>query len=151
VIPDRAMIGGTVRTLDEAVTGLFEQRIREVSELIARANRASAQIKFRRTYPPTINHASEAAFAAQVAADVVGPQLVTSDADPRMAAEDFAYMLREKPGAYLLLGYGSGGHRDAGHGAGPCMLHNASYDFNDELIPVGASFWVRLAERFLAR
>ena len=67
-----------------------------------------------------------------------------------MGAEDFAYMLMAKPGCYVFLGNGDGGHRAAGHGAGPCMLHNPSYDFNDDLIPLGATYWVRLAEKFLA-
>ena len=68
-----------------------------------------------------------------------------------MGAEDFSFLLRQCPGAYLLLGNGTAGsHRAAGHGAGPCTLHNASYDFNDELIPIGASYWVRLVERFLS-
>jgi len=150
VIPDRASIGGTVRTFDDEVTALFERRIREVAELTAQANGARAEIDFQRNYPPTVNHPREAQFAAQVSADVVGPSLVLTDADPRMAAEDFAFMLRQRPGAYLLLGSGDGSHRDTGHGAGPCTLHSASYDFNDELIPVGATFWVRLVERFLS-
>jgi len=68
-----------------------------------------------------------------------------------MGAEDFSFMLKAKPGCYLFLGNGDGGHRDGGHGLGPCMLHNPSYDFNDELIPVGATFFARLVERFLAR
>jgi hippurate hydrolase len=73
------------------------------------------------------------------------------DIEPAMTAEDFSFMLRERPGAYLWIGNGDGAHRESGHGAGPCMLHNASYDFNDDLIPLGATYWVRLAETFLAR
>ena len=67
-----------------------------------------------------------------------------------MGSEDFAYMLLARPGCYVGIGNGDGGHREAGHGAGPCTLHNPSYDFNDELIPIGATYWVRLAERYLA-
>jgi hippurate hydrolase len=67
-----------------------------------------------------------------------------------MGAEDFSYMLLERPGSYAFIGNGAGGHREMGHGAGPCTLHNASYDFNDEIIPIGATYWVRLAERFLS-
>jgi metal-dependent amidase/aminoacylase/carboxypeptidase family protein len=106
-------------------------------------------VDFRRTYPATVNHPREAEFAARVADDVVGANQVVRGAEPTMGAEDFAFMLRARPGAYLFIGNGDGSHRHAGHGAGPCMLHNASYDFNDELIPIGATFWVRLAEQFL--
>jgi amidohydrolase len=150
-IPDQAQIAGTVRTFDDAVTSLFETRIGQIARLTAQAHGCSAEVGFQRTYPPTVNHPREAQLAAQVATSVVGAALVTTDADPRMAAEDFAFMLQARPGAYLLLGHGAGDHRDPGHGAGPCTLHNASYDFNDELIPVGATFWVRLAETFLQR
>ena len=68
-----------------------------------------------------------------------------------MGAEDFSYMLQQRPGAYVIIGNGGGDHRDPGHGAGPCTLHNASYDFNDEILPLGASFFVRLAQRWLAQ
>jgi amidohydrolase len=149
VIPDVAKVGGTVRTFDDTVTDLIERRIRQVAELTAQAHGAQATVEFQRTYPATVNHADEAEFAARVAEGVAGPQGVVRDVDPTMGAEDFAFMLRAKPGAYLFLGNGEGTHRDAGHGAGPCTLHNASYDFNDELIPIGGTFWVRLAEEFL--
>jgi len=151
VIPDLATIGGTVRTFDDAVTDLFERRIRQVSEFTAQAHGASAALDFRRTYPATVNHPREAEFAAQVADGIVGVDHVVRGAEPSLGAEDFAFMLRARPGAYLFIGNGDGSHRGVGHGAGPCTLHNTSYDFNDELIPIGASFWVRLAERFLAR
>jgi len=149
VIPDVATVGGTVRTFDDTVTDLFERRIRQVAELTAQAHGAEAAVEFQRTYPPTVNHAGEAEFAARVAESVAGAQNVVRDVEPTMGAEDFAFMLQAKPGAYLFIGNGEGGHRDAGHGAGPCTLHNASYDFNDELIPIGGTFWVRLAEEFL--
>jgi metal-dependent amidase/aminoacylase/carboxypeptidase family protein len=82
--------------------------------------------------------------------NMVGEKNV-QQADPTMGAEDFSYYLLEKPGCYFLIGNGDGSHRISGHGAGPCMLHNPSYDFNDELIPVGGSMWVRLAEAWLNR
>jgi hippurate hydrolase len=82
--------------------------------------------------------------------EVVGAEKVDDSVEPTMGAEDFSFMLLAKPGCYAFLGNGEGGHRDAGHGAGPCMLHNASYDFNDELLPIGSTYWVRLAQRFLA-
>jgi metal-dependent amidase/aminoacylase/carboxypeptidase family protein len=81
----------------------------------------------------------------------VGPENVDDAVEPTMGAEDFSFMLLAKPGCYAFLGNGEGGHRDSGHGAGPCMLHNASYDFNDELLPIGSTYWVRLAQRFLAQ
>jgi hippurate hydrolase len=71
--------------------------------------------------------------------------------EPSMGAEDFAYMLQEKPGCYVFIGNGEGLHREEGHGLGPCNLHNPSYDFNDALLPIGASYWVKLAQTFLAR
>ena len=151
VIPDVARIGGTVRTFADRVTDLFELRIREIAEHTARAHGASATIQFQRTYPPTVNHPQEAQFAARVADGVVGTQNVVRDVAPTLGAEDFAFMLKARPGAYLFIGNGDGSHRGTGHGAGPCTLHNASYDFNDELIPIGGTFWVRLAEEFLRR
>ena len=150
VIPDLAKIGGTVRTFDDSVTDLFERRIRQIADLTAQAHGATAAVQFQRTYPPTVNHPAQAEFAARVADTIVGAGNVVRNVDPSMGAEDFSFMLRARPGAYLFIGNGDGAHRDAGHGAGPCTLHNASYDFNDELIPVGGTFWVRLAERFLA-
>jgi hippurate hydrolase len=81
--------------------------------------------------------------------DIVGDEHVIYPIEPTMGAEDFAFMLLERPGCYVFIGNGDGAHRDAGHGMGPCMLHNPSYDFNDELIPIGATLWTRLVERFL--
>jgi amidohydrolase len=149
VIPDLAKIGGTVRTFDDSVTDLFERRIRQIAELTAQAHGATAMVEFRRTYPPTVNHPDQAEFAARVADSIVGADNVVRNVDPSMGAEDFSFILRQRPGAYLFIGNGDGAHRDAGHGAGPCTLHNASYDFNDELIPVGGTFWIKLAEQFL--
>jgi amidohydrolase len=149
VIPDLAKIGGTVRTFDDSVTDLFERRIRQIADLTAQAHGATAAVQFQRTYPPTVNHPAQAEFAARVADTIVGASNVVRNVDPSMGAEDFSFMLKARPGAYLFIGNGDGAHRDAGHGAGPCTLHNASYDFNDELIPVGGTFWVRLAEQFL--
>jgi hippurate hydrolase len=153
VIPDTARIRGTVRTFDEGVTGMIEEGMRRIAESTAHAHRACARVRFDRNYPATVNHAREARFAATVADEVLGRDKVIRDIDPTMGAEDFAFMLQVRPGAYLFLGNGeaAGIHRSAGHGAGPCTLHNASYDFNDELIPIGASFWVRLVERFLTQ
>ena len=93
--------------------------------------------------------AAEAAFAREVMASIVGAENVMAQ-EPTMGAEDFAYMLQAKPGAYCFIANGDGSHREMGHGAGPCMLHNPSYDFNDDLIPLGATCWVQIAEQFLA-
>jgi hippurate hydrolase len=152
VIPDRALLAGTVRTFDDQVTGQIEAGMRRIAEGTAQAHQAQARVVFERGYPPTVNHPREAEFAAQVGEEVLGAPQVLRDAEPTMAGEDFAFMLLQRPGAYLFLGNGTaaGAHRDAGHGAGPCTLHNPSYDFNDELIPIGASYWVRLAERYLS-
>ncbi|HJV63969.1 MAG TPA: M20 aminoacylase family protein [Albitalea sp.] len=149
VIPDSCVMEGTVRTFTIEVLDLIERRMREISEHTAAAFGATCEFEFVRNYPPTINHPAETEFARRVMADVVGPENVL-EFEPTMGAEDFSYYLLDKPGAYFLIGNGDGSHRDGGHGMGPCMLHNPSYDFNDELIPLGATLWVRLAEQWLA-
>ncbi len=151
VVPDSALLAGTVRTFDDRVTDLIEERMLSIAQLTAQAHGARAELAFDRYYPPTVNHAEQSAFAADVAAEVVGEDNVMRAVEPTMGAEDFSFMLRARPGAYLWIGNGDGAHRSAGHGLGPCMLHNPSYDFNDDLLPLGATYWVRLAERFLAR
>ena len=154
VVPDSCEIQGTVRTFTTEVLDLIERRMRELSVHSCAAFGASCEFEFQRNYPPTINSAPEAAFAREVMLDLVGPELTLTQ-EPTMSAEDFAFMLLARPGAYLFLGNGDGGHRagyaGGGHDAGPCTLHNPHYDFNDELIPVGASFWVELARRWLGR
>jgi hippurate hydrolase len=151
VVPDRAWLGGTVRTFTVETLDLIEARMRKIAESTASAYDCQAEVCFHRNYPPTINDPAQTKFAAEVMAEVVGEQNVDSSVEPTMGAEDFSFMLLEKPGCYAFLGNGDGGHREHGHGEGPCMLHNASYDFNDALLSVGSSYWVRLAERFLAR
>ena len=111
---------------------------------------AEVDFKFKRNYPPLINHEKETQFAIQVMRDLVGSEQVNAQVEATMGAEDFAYMLQHKPGCYVFLGNGDGNHRSAGHGLGPCNLHNPSYDFNDDLLPIGASYWVRLVQSFLA-
>ncbi|GIL05695.1 MAG: hydrolase [Betaproteobacteria bacterium] len=151
VVPDVATIAGTVRTFSDAVTALVEERMKRIAQLTAEAHGAEAHVEFKWNYPPTVNHPAEAEFAASVMDDIVGAANVKRNYEPTMGSEDFAYMLKVKRGAYVFIGNGEGAHRAAGHGLGPCTLHNASYDFNDELIPLGATFWVRLVEKFLAR
>ena len=149
VIPDSCELQGTVRTFTLDVLDMVEQRMRQIAEHICAAFDVSCEFEFDRNYPPTINSPHEADFARKVMAGIVGETLVLPQ-EPTMGAEDFAYMLQAKPGAYCFIGNGDGVHREMGHGGGPCTLHNPSYDFNDELIPLGATYWVRLAEAWLA-
>ena len=150
VIPESCELQGTVRTFTLEVLDLIERRMKEVAEHTCAAFGVSCEFEFERNYPPTINHESETAFFRQVAADMVGANNV-QEFEPTMGAEDFSYFLQHKPGCYFLIGNGDGAHRSGGHGLGPCMLHNPSYDFNDDLIPLGATLWVRLAEAWLAQ
>lgn len=148
VIPDSCTLQGTVRTFSLPVLDQVEQRLRALSAGVAAAWGLRAEVDFVRNYPPTLNHPAPSAFARAVATDLLGAAQVLAQ-EPSMGAEDFAYMLQACPGAYAFLGNGDGGHRDLGHGGGPCTLHNASYDFNDAIIPTGAAYWVRLAQAWL--
>jgi amidohydrolase len=150
VVPDSCQLQGTVRTFTLEVLDMIEKRMRQVAEHVCAAHDATCEFRFVRNYPPTVNSRAEAEFARQVMASIVGEQNV-DEQEPTMGAEDFAFMLQAKPGAYCFIANGDGSHREMGHGAGPCMLHNPSYDFNDELIPLGATYWVRLAEAWLSR
>ena len=150
VVPDSCEIRGTVRTFTLEVLDLIEQRMKLVAEHTCAAFGAECEFEFHRNYPPTINHPAETEFLRKVMTDMVGAANVI-EFEPTMGAEDFSYYLLEKPGCYFLIGNGDGAHREMGHGMGPCMLHNPSYDFNDELIPLGGSLWVQLAEAWLAR
>lgn len=149
VIPDDAHLKGTVRTFSNATLDLIEQRMKTVAEHTAQAFDAEVDFQFKRNYPPLINHAAETRFAIEVMQEVVGKDAVNTAVEATMGAEDFAYMLQSKPGCYVFLGNGDGDHRSAGHGLGPCNLHNPSYDFNDNLLPIGASFWVHLVQRYM--
>jgi hippurate hydrolase len=149
VIPNACELQGTVRTFSLAVLDQIEQRMRVLTEHLCAASNLRADFEFRRNYPPTINSVAEADFARQVMADLVGDARVLVQ-EPTMGAEDFSFMLQAKPGCYAFIANGDGDHRALGHGGGPCMLHNPSYDFNDELLPLGATYWVRLAEAWLS-
>lgn len=151
VIPDEAWIGGTIRTFTTPVLDLMENRLRLISSSIAASFDCSVEIEFQRNYPPLINHVKETEFALAVLEELAGKQRVNSTIEPTMGAEDFAFMLEEVPGCYVFIGNGDGMHREHGHGLGPCNLHNPSYDFNDKLIPIGASYWVNLAMRYLSQ
>ena len=150
VIPDRCELQGTVRTFSLAVLDQIEQRMGDMTTQLCAAFGMSADFAFKRNYPPTINSAAEADFCCQVMAGLVGPERVQVQ-EPTMGAEDFSYMLQAKPGCYAFIANGDGQHRASGHGGGPCLLHNPSYDFNDALLPLGASYWVQLAQAWFAR
>ncbi|PZQ47767.1 MAG: amidohydrolase [Rhodovulum sulfidophilum] len=135
VIPDTALLGGTVRCFDESLREPVAARIRALAEGIAAAHGARAEVRHFFGYPVTANDPAEADFAVAVAREVVGADLVAADRPPEMGAEDFGYMLRERPGAYVFLG--------TGPGAG---LHHPAFDYNDEATPIGASFFAKLVE-----
>jgi amidohydrolase len=141
VIPREARMIGTVRTFSADAQDLIEQRLTDLAESTAKALGAEAKVIYERIYPATINHPEQARFAADTAAELVGEDNVVRDLEPSMGAEDFAFMLRVKPGCYVRLGQGGG--------AGGCFLHNSRYDFNDAVIPLGAAFFSALAERGL--
>lgn len=149
VVPTDAWVGGTVRTFSDAMIDMIERRVNLIAQNVAAAFECEATVQFDREYPPTINDAAQTAFAVEAMRAVVGDEAVNAEVEPTMAAEDFSFMLRAKPGCYAFLGNGTGDHRDVGHGGGPCLLHNASYDFNDALLPVGASYFVTLVQRYL--
>jgi hippurate hydrolase len=138
VIPELAELGGTVRTLDEGVRAMAKAAVEEIVAGTAAAYGVEAALDYNLGYPVLNNHAAEAAFCAEVAAGVVGAAMVVPDRRPEMGAEDFAYMLQARPGAYVFLG--------TGDGAG---LHHPAYDYNDEATPIGASYFARLAEAAL--
>ena len=151
VIPDVAWVGGTVRTFSVKALDVLEAALRRTAEHTALAHGCQAEVSFVRASPPVVNHAFEAQFAADVMREIVGDAQVNDAFEPVMTAEDFAHMLRAKPGCYAFIGNGDGGHRMPDHGPGACVIHNTSFDFNDAIIPVGASYFVRLVERWLAR
>ncbi len=138
VISRTAKITGTVRTLDGAVQDFIEARLGDFVPQFAASFGAKASIRYVRGYPVTVNAPEQTAFAAEVARDVVGAQNVDDDAAPSMGGEDFSFMLNEKPGAYIFIGNGA-----------TSELHTDTYDFNDEAIPVGVSYWARLVEKAL--
>jgi len=143
VIPEQVVLRGTTRSFRPEVQESVEPAIRRIAEGIAAAHGARVALRYERRYPPTVNSAAEAEQAARIAAEIAGEANVDRAPVPCMGAEDFAFMLQKKPGAYVWLGNGDG--------AGGCMLHNPRYDFNDAILPIGASYWVRLAETVLAK
>ena len=142
IIPDQAVIGGTVRAFKPELQDLIEDAMERQCTGLAAAYGMQVTLDYRRGYPPTVNTPGEADICSSIAAELVGPDNVLTDRAPSMGAEDFAYFLRERPGAYIWIGNGAA--------EGGCMLHNPHYDFNDDVLALGASYWVRLAERLLA-
>lgn len=148
VIPDFFEMQGVVRAFSSEVLEMVEQRMRSVAQNTCAAFDATCDFTYTRNYPPTVNHPEEVAFARGALERRFGVGFV-KDQTPTLGAEDFAFMLQARPGAYCFLGNGNGDHRLLGHGEGPCVLHNPSYDFNDALIPIGAAYWVALVEERL--
>jgi hippurate hydrolase len=138
VIPGKAVLVGTVRTFRREVQAQVERRLNELCSAVALGFGATATVHYERVYPATVNSPREATFAADVAESMVGAERVVRDMEPSMGAEDFSFMLQAKPGAYMRIGQG---------GEGSCMLHNSRYDFNDEILPLGAALHASLAER----
>ncbi|MCJ8520243.1 hippurate hydrolase [Pseudorhizobium tarimense] len=139
IIPDTATLVGTVRSLSEDVRDLAETRIRQIVEGLALAHGATVEIDYERNCPVTVNHDRETGNAIRAATEVVGPANLDPEVDPSMAGEDFAYMLKSRPGAFIFIGNGES-----------APLHNPGYDFSDEAIAYGISYWVRLAEQRLS-
>jgi hippurate hydrolase len=138
VLPQTVRLRGTARSLDAKVRDLLEQRLGRVVEGTAMAYGAKAKLTYRRNYPVLVNHDTETEFAASVASQVAGSDRVDTNLPPMMGAEDFSFMLNEKPGAFIWIGNGD----SAG-------LHHPSYNFNDEAIPLGTSYWAKLVETAL--
>jgi amidohydrolase len=143
VIPDEARIGGTVRAFRPEVQDTVEAAMERLCNGTGAAFGMQAALDYRRGYPPTVNSPDEAQRCVEAAAGLVGTAQVRTNMNPSMGAEDFAYFLRARPGCYVWIGNGLG--------EGGCMLHNPHYDFNDAILPLGASYWVRLTEALLSR
>jgi amidohydrolase len=141
VVPESVRLVGTVRTFRPATRDLAERRLKEIATKVAEAMGASAEVDYTRGYPATINSAREAQFAARVGERLFGKGQVITEHEPTMGGEDFSYMLQARPGAYVFLGQGGA--------QGGCFLHNPNYDFNDEVIPLGAGYLAALVEEAL--
>jgi hippurate hydrolase len=141
VIPEEVVLRGTIRTFKPEVQEAVERAVERLCSGVAAANGAQIGVRFDHRYPPTVNSTAEAEFCRNLAASVFGSEQVLTDVLPSMGAEDFAYMLREKPGCYVWLGNGPG--------TGGCTLHNPHYDFNDSALAWGVAYWVALVRRAL--
>lgn len=141
VIPDRVKISGSLRYFEHEQQDMLEGRIKTICNGIGQSHDIDIQVSFDPGYPPLVNWPEETKLCVQAMNDVTDNKNVNSDADAILGSEDFSFMLREKPGCYVLIGNGI-------EGAGGCMIHNPHYDFNDDIIPLGATYWVRLCEQF---
>ncbi len=138
IIPEAAELGGTLRAFEPDVRARIRARVAEILSGVAASLGARAELEYVHEVPPVMNDADAIELAARAAAGVVGPEGVDTSAQPVLASEDFAHMLERRPGCYVFIGNGDG--------EGSCMIHNPSYDFNDEILTIGASYWARLAE-----
>lgn len=141
VVPGKATLVGTVRTFNPDVQDMVERRLNELCSAVALGFGATAAVHYERIYPATINTPGETRFAADVATSLVGADHVVRDLEPSMGSEDFSFMLQVKPGAYMRIGQG------AENGVGSCLLHNTRYDFNDDILPLGAALHASLVEQ----
>ena len=144
VIPEEAILSGTTRALKVEIQDLIEREMRQIAEGIGQTFGAQIEFSYDRRYLPTVNTVEETDFAAQAAAEIVGEVQILRDEPPVMGAEDFSWMLAERPGCYIRIGNGVEG------GPGGCHVHNPNYDFNDEILTIGASYWSKLVEMQLA-
>ena len=144
VIDDSVTLSGTIRTFKPETRLFFEKKLEEISKGIAKANGADANTEFNLTnkYPPTINSKKESIFAANVAKKLFGEKNVNTEINPSMGGEDFSYLLEKKPGSYLYIGQGDENHK--------AHLHTSKYDFNDQLLPIGVNYWVKLVTEFFS-
>ena len=142
VIPNEVVLRGTVRSFKPATRELLQQRMKRLTASICEGNECTFEWWYDHRFPPTINSAAETSAAGRAAAGLLGDVNFSDNVDPSTGSEDFGYMLEEKPGCYIFIGNGSSD--------GGCLLHNPNYDFNDEIIPIGASYWVELVEQELA-
>jgi hippurate hydrolase len=143
IIPAEVLISGNVRTFRPEVSDTIQAALSRIAKGTAEQFGAAVSVEFRPGYPPLVNHAREVAIAAAAAADVVGEENVDRDCQPFMASEDFSYMLQARPGAYMVIGNGDG--------ADAVEVHNPGYDYNDALLPIGASYFARLVEMNLPK
>ncbi len=143
IIPDIAEIGGSVRCFDERISSMIKAEMQGVVDTVSIRHGVNSTFDYQVRYPPLVNDPESTSFCADVAASLVGPHCVEQNRDPLMGSEDFAYMLQAKPGAYILIGNGEGD-------AGGCMVHNPHYDFNDDVLELGANYFIRLVETSLA-
>ena len=142
VIPNDIEIKGCTRCFSPKIQKQLEEQMHQITKSLCDAYGATYEFEFEHRYPATINSEEEAEIAGKVAQQVVGEERVNLSPTPGMGSEDFAYMLQEKPGSYIWIGNGDG--------EGSCMVHNPGYDFNDEILPIGATYWVKMAEEILS-